>query len=150
MVGATRFRDWNAMNRIFASNAHLDERRDQRTEAYWEAIESAVIEKTPDGWWIDRDHAGFAEATKLLAVPAKNWPWAARLLASRRRDGEIGVGDTLHRYIGTVLMGGDAILKRWFTRLTGDDCGCDYRKEILNEMFPYQEWIDYLLKRREI
>ena len=30
------------------------------------------------------------------------------------------------------------MIKR-FTKATGIDCGCDKRKEILNEMFPYQK-----------
>jgi len=44
-----------------------------------------------------------------------------------------GLGDTVE----TVLeKTGVAKVAKW---LLGEDCGCDRRKEILNEMFPYQK-----------
>lgn len=45
-----------------------------------------------------------------------------------------GVGDTIARVIGP--MGGDAF-KRWYKRITGEDCGCGDRQAWLNQRYPY-------------
>jgi hypothetical protein len=47
-----------------------------------------------------------------------------------------GLGDTIEKI--TTATGIKQVIKR-FTKATGIDCGCDKRKEILNEMFPYQK-----------
>jgi hypothetical protein len=61
------------MKRIFASNQHLDERRRQRSAEYWTILEAAVLEKTPDGWWLDADHPAFeaAKSARPAAVKIK-------------------------------------------------------------------------------
>jgi hypothetical protein len=66
--------------------------------------------------------------------PPKPWPLAARTVAKLRRDGETGVGDTLARLIGSVK--GDR-MARWYTRMTGRDCGCADGQAALNQRYPY-------------
>ena len=43
-----------------------------------------------------------------------------------------GLGDTVEKF--TKITG----IKSLFDRFAGDDCGCDKRKEKLNQKFPYK------------
>lgn len=47
-----------------------------------------------------------------------------------------GLGDTIDNF--TTATGIKTVVKAVAKAVTGDeDCGCDKRKEILNDMFPY-------------
>lgn len=61
------------------------------------------------------------------------WPLIVRLLALRKREGEAGLGDTVHRL--AEALGGV-----WMTRMLhriGVECGCQARREALNARYPY-------------
>lgn len=70
-----------------------------------------------------------ANATKDYA-----WPVRVRLVGRFRREGEKGVGDTLARMLGQV---GGEVWKRWYKRLTGQDCACKDRQAKLNAKYRY-------------
>lgn len=48
--------------------------------------------------------------------------------------GAQGLGDTVAKF--THSTGLDK-LAEYYTRLTGKDCGCDQRRQKLNQWFPY-------------
>lgn len=64
-------------------------------------------------------------------VPA--WPAWAKAIASQKRDGETGVGDTAERVIGPF----GPLFKAAFKKLFEKDCGCNARKELWNLQYPY-------------
>lgn len=68
------------------------------------------------------------------ALHKGEWPPEVRKLAALRKDGDVGVGDTLKRYLAE--RGAESIVT-WFHRLTGFDCGCDDRAKALNMIYPY-------------
>ena len=50
---------------------------------------------------------------------------------------EQGLGDTIHKF--TSITGLDKVAQGLSTRLTGKkDCGCNKRKNWLNQQFPYK------------
>ena len=60
-------------------------------------------------------------------------PKVSTKTTSTQRNKPKGLGDTVE----TVLeKTGIAKVAKW---ILGEDCGCDDRKKILNEMFPYQK-----------
>lgn len=68
------------------------------------------------------------------AIPRFKWPLPARVVARFANDEDIGVGDTLHRMLGTA---GDT-----FTALSeaiGVDCGCAARQAWMNQRYPYTQ-----------
>lgn len=89
------------------------------------------------GGWDALPKAGESEAVPVQQpVPRDAWPLAVRVLASRGRDGERGVGDTAKRLLHR--MGADG-LSRLYEKVTGRDCGCGDRQERMNLMFPYTD-----------
>jgi hypothetical protein len=86
---------------------------------------------------------GTAEVILTAAPPAtppetdpKKWPLLARAVSRLRSDVDRGLGDTIQRHL--ARFGGEA-LKRFYTRLTGHDCGCGDRQAALNLLFPYSD-----------
>lgn len=63
------------------------------------------------------------------------WPVAVKLVGILRNDADTGVGDTIARQLDR--FGADA-LKTMYKKLTGHDCGCANRQQVLNAMFPYK------------
>ncbi len=72
--------------------------------------------------------------TPSVAIPHAQWPYLVRWIAQRRIDGEIGVGDTVHRVFSK--FGGTA-LSEAYERLAGRPCGCKDRQAWLNQRYPY-------------
>lgn len=70
----------------------------------------------------------------LEAVPEKDWPWTAWAVARLRHPDDTGLGDTIARNL--FRFGADAF-KRLFKRIVGKDCGCDRRREKLNQLYRY-------------
>ena len=56
--------------------------------------------------------------------------------STRRGKKPEGLGDTIEQI--TTATGIKKVVD-WFSDVTGVDCGCDARKEKLNELFPYQK-----------
>ena len=69
------------------------------------------------------------------AVPRDLWPFAARAMRRLAKDGDTGVGDVVQRL--AARAGGESF-KRWYGKLTGEDCGCIDRQSRLNLMFPFE------------
>lgn len=55
--------------------------------------------------------------------------------ASKKKESSKGLGDTVENI--TKATGIKSAVD-WFSKQTGLDCGCDKRKEKLNEIFPYK------------
>ncbi len=64
--------------------------------------------------------------------PRTSWPLAARLLAWLMIPEDKGLGDTIERKLGT----GGEIMKKWYRKVIGRECGCGSRKDKLNVLFP--------------
>lgn len=64
--------------------------------------------------------------------PRDEWPLLARVMSKLASSEDIGVGDTIAR-----IAGGE-MLKRWYKKLSGSDCGCTERQMILNRIYPYR------------
>jgi hypothetical protein len=62
------------------------------------------------------------------------WPWIARMIAGMRIPEDKGIGDTVARHLGR--FGGDGF-KRIYKRLTGSECGCANRQQVLNQLYRY-------------
>ena len=56
--------------------------------------------------------------------------------ASNKRASSKGLGDTVEKVTKAT---GIKKAVDWFSEVTGVDCGCDKRKEKLNELFPYKQ-----------
>lgn len=69
----------------------------------------------------------------IQPLPFDQWPLAFQKLASLAQPGDIGLGDIVERQIRA--LGGDYFKKLW-KRATGKDCGCDQRKQYLNDRYP--------------
>lgn len=70
----------------------------------------------------------------LQAVPVSQRPTWANAVAKMSRPGEVGVGDTVARLIGS---GSSNAFKKWFKSFTGFDCGCDGRRSTWNMLYSY-------------
>jgi hypothetical protein len=68
-------------------------------------------------------------------VPRDEWPAWVRGVASRRKEGEAGVGDTLARLFNP-LGAGDAY--KAMRKMLGMPCSCERDQERLNTLYPYQ------------
>jgi len=68
-------------------------------------------------------------------VPRDEWPAWVRGVASRRKEGEAGVGDTLARLFNP-LGAGDAY--KAMRKMLGMPCNCERDQERLNTLYPYQ------------
>ncbi len=67
-------------------------------------------------------------------IPYEKWPKRFQMLASFRADGDVGVGDTVERCLGTIGKTFKATM-----RLMGFNCGCDERKEEWNRVYQYPD-----------
>ena len=72
----------------------------------------------------------------IAPIPKNDWPIWAKTLALAKLAEDKGIGDTIARTIGPV--GGNAF-KVWFKKLTGKDCGCSERQELLNSKYAYEK-----------
>ena len=72
----------------------------------------------------------------IASIPQSDWPIWVKTVALAKTADDRGVGDTIARTIGPV--GGD-LFKAWFKKLTGKDCGCSERQELLNSKYTYEE-----------
>ena len=72
-------------------------------------------------------------APPLAAVPRSEWPLAAKMLSALAQPGDAGLGDVVARL---AKLAGAQSLARWYTDLTGHDCGCSARQAKLNALFP--------------
>ena len=71
----------------------------------------------------------------LAAIPRERWPLVVRAIAKLASPGDAGIGDTIHRHLDR--FGADA-MARLYTRIIGQDCGCDSRRARLNGMYQYE------------
>ena len=95
----------------------------------------ARIKKSNAKSWVPPP-AGTVIIQKSSAIEYPRWPRILKLIASRRKPGESGLGDTIHRLIpkSDELI---ARLKAW-----GIDCGCRDRVIWLNLRYPYTTTAD--------
>ncbi len=68
-----------------------------------------------------------------VAVPYAQWPATAKLVGAFRAEQDRGIGDTIQRDLGWI---GEAY-KATFLAITGRECGCDARRDLLNLKYPY-------------
>jgi hypothetical protein len=71
---------------------------------------------------------------RVAHLELSEWPIWARVISKFRRQGNVGVGDTVVHLIG------DERSKRfqtWFKRKVGRTCGCAERQQWLNLRYPY-------------
>jgi hypothetical protein len=80
------------------------------------------------------DASYFRAKWEREAGPPKPWPLFARGLRLLRANGDAGIGDTVARNLHR--LGADAMVKL-YARLVGRDCGCEDRRQRLNQLFPY-------------
>lgn len=119
-----------------------------------DAIRAIAIEQTPAHLLIDEENPAWLAlrdatvAKRHSGTPAKQtrqnstgarsdpskWPMLVRAIAAYREPSDMGVGDTLERLFGHL---GADVLAKWFTRLTGRDCGCSNRKADANTKYRY-------------
>lgn len=78
----------------------------------------------------------FTVSAKVTAknIPRENWPLWAVAVEKIRNDGEIGVGDTVHRQLGRFGVAFKSTMKAMHV-----PCSCDNRRADWNIMFPYDE-----------
>lgn len=67
-------------------------------------------------------------------VPEDQWPAWAKQIARFKNGVDRGVGDTAERIFGK--FGGESFKFR-YKQMIGSDCGCGYRKELWNHLYPY-------------
>ena len=75
-----------------------------------------------------------AESVLPVSIALAEWPLAARVCRRLRSAEDIGVGDTIHRQLGTP--------GRWFESVMAAlaiNCGCTDRRLLLNSRFPYSD-----------
>jgi len=75
-----------------------------------------------------------ARDSPCYAVKPSPWPIWAMLMAKLRNPGDIGVGDTVERTIGTARS---ATFKAWHLATFGHPCGCERRKTEWNSKYRY-------------
>jgi hypothetical protein len=80
------------------------------------------------------------ELRDTVAVPREKWPLAVKAIARLAMDQDAGIGDTIHRLMGS----GGEIFERMFKQIAGRDCGCQNRRAILNRMYPLIRSITYV------
>lgn len=68
-------------------------------------------------------------------VPYAEWPWWAKLVAKRRKDGEAGVGSTFERLAAGV---GGKRFEAWAKR-RGINCGCAARRSRWDQTMRYSD-----------
>lgn len=66
------------------------------------------------------------------SVPVDEWPVWAKKIAGWKQDGDAGVGDTFARKLGVLGETFKAVMKS-----LGIDCGCEFRQEEWNRLYPY-------------
>jgi hypothetical protein len=95
-----------------------------------------AAESCPLGLWGKSSNPSAVRPSRHspVAVPRSQWPLAARAIAKLARTEDRGVGDTIARIIDPA---GGALLKRWYKRIVGNECGCADRQARLNAIYPY-------------
>ena len=73
------------------------------------------------------------ESGKPQAVPYEDWPIWAKLIALRKIDSDVGVGDTVQRYAAKI--GGERFKK--LAKRLGIPCGCSERQAQWNTRYKY-------------
>ncbi len=66
-------------------------------------------------------------------IPRKQWPELIKQISDLQADGDTGVGDTVHRELGSAGTAIKVILKA-----AGVACGCDTRRNEWNQKYPYE------------
>lgn len=69
------------------------------------------------------------------AATSEQWPLWARAVSKFRKEGEVGVGDTVRRLIGNDNS--DAF-KNWYKDTFNRDCGCCGRGNNFNLKYKYK------------
>jgi hypothetical protein len=77
-----------------------------------------------------------AKRTPLSSVPREKWPLVVRVLTKLGHPDDRGVGDTVARLAGVA---GGEVVKRWYKKIVGRDCGCTDRQAKLNALYPYTQ-----------
>lgn len=67
-------------------------------------------------------------------IPEKDWPVWVKGVAKLRQEGEIGVGDTVHRLLTT--LGVAWFWQQFMVKMLGN-CNCEARRVALNARHPY-------------
>lgn len=70
---------------------------------------------------------------KTVAVPRDKWPWYMTLISQLATEEDVGVGDTIHRNLGSV----GAVYETAF-KMLGKTCGCSNRRTLFNRKYPYR------------
>lgn len=84
------------------------------------------------GQYMDLVHP--VDQSRSGALPYEQWPRWAKLMAQRRIDSDVGVGDTVKRYA-------DRVEGERFERVAeaiGIPCGCTARRHRWNRLYPYK------------
>ena len=102
----------------------------KRIELYFKG--GAIKYATPAQWDALSASGAFDPSTRGRYNQAK-WPLPTRLLVKMRAEGDRGIGDIVARTVAPI--GGDAF-KKAFQEITGRDCNCEGRQEILNRYYP--------------
>jgi hypothetical protein len=96
--------------------------------------------------WVDESNAtrcqqngwnDFINPDQPMAEPpnrAEQWPLWARTIGAFRKEGEVGVGDTVKRVIGNQ---NSEAFKAWYKKTFNRDCGCCGRQTNLNNQYRY-------------
>jgi len=104
----------------------------KRIELYFRG--GAIEYASPAQWEALIASGAFGPSTRGRYNQIK-WPLPARLLIPLRAEGDLGIGDIVARTIAP--LGGDAF-KKAFKEITGQDCNCDGRQQILNRRYPFK------------
>ena len=68
----------------------------------------------------------------VVPSPTSHWPAWAEAIGTKREEGELGVGDTVHRLLGST---GEAL--QGFLKAVHLPCNCDSRRAEWNLKYPY-------------
>lgn len=69
-------------------------------------------------------------------LPYSDWPLPVRMIATRRKPIDRGIGDIVERWINSLTAKRAARAKAWLAK-HGIDCGCSGRKAWLNARWPF-------------
>lgn len=75
------------------------------------------------------------EPVVLNPIPRDQWPVWATIAATRKHEGDVGVGDTIQKV--AAKFGGEQF-KAWAAEL-GIPCGCSTRQKRFNALYPYED-----------
>jgi hypothetical protein len=95
-------------------------------------VDRSNAQRCQDNGWNDfilPDEPQSAEPNK-----SEQWPLWARTIAKFRKEGEVGIGDTIKRVIGND---NSEAFKKWYKSTFNRDCGCCGRQQNLNVQYRY-------------